>query len=72
MWPKKEENVTYDTALELRRFAIKDIAWFNSILNHSDSAIKEAHQMAGRFARFVLQHFTVPLTHSDEKLVNAH
>lgn len=39
------ERCTYDTAFQLRRFAIKHVRWLDSVIHHSQSSPEEAHEM---------------------------
>lgn len=34
---------TYNTALQLWRFAVEDVTWLYTVVNHSNGSIEEAH-----------------------------
>jgi hypothetical protein len=43
-----ERLQTYNSALQLRGFTVKDIAGFDTMIDHSYRTIEEAHQVTMR------------------------
>ena len=63
---------TYNTLLELWRLAIKDVSRLYAVLDDTDGAIEEAHEVAGCLSGVVCEHLTVLLPNGNEELVDGH
>ena len=65
-------EATHHARLQLWWSPVKYVRGFDAVLHDANRSVKEAHKMACCFSSVIGEHLAVPLSHSDEELVDGH